>query len=134
MHFGDIGRPEADAREPLALFVDHGADTLRGLTVAFGRHQLQRRILKREQCAGGTIAGVFPGRRLRKQRLVGRDALLYISNENDDVIEPADHGKSPRVFLAARTFSTPIAIAAVRCGTLSARARASICSKARSRM
>ena len=34
--------------------------------------------------------------------------------EDDDVIEAGNHGKSPRVFLAARTFSTPIAIAAVR--------------------
>ena len=42
------------------------------------------------------------------------------------MIEPGDHGNSPRVFLAARTFSTPIAIAAVRCGILSAFARASI--------
>ena len=42
------------------------------------------------------------------------------------MVEPGDHGNSPRVFLAARTFSTPIAIAAVRCGTLSRSARATI--------
>ena len=34
------------------------------------------------------------------------------------MVEPSDHGNSPRVVLAARTFSTPIAIAAVRCGNL----------------
>ena len=44
------------------------------------------------------------------------------------------YGNSPRVVFAARTFSTPIAIAAVRCGILSALARAAIWSKARSRI
>ena len=54
-----------------------------------------------------------------------RPALIS-PTQNDDVVEAGDHGNSPRVFLAARTFSTPIAIAAVRCGILSALARATI--------
>jgi len=65
---------------------------------------------------------------------VGGCALVDFGDENDEMIEPGDHGNSPRVFLAARTFSTPIAIAAVRCEILSVRARVSICSKARSRI
>ena len=134
MHFGDVGGAKADAGEPLALFGKHGANPVRGRAVAVGRHQLQRHVVEREQHALGAVAAASPRRRARKQRLIGGGAGLDIADQNDDVIEPGDHGNSPRVFLAARTFSTPIAIAAVRCGILSALARATIWSKARSRM
>ena len=46
--------------------------------------------------------------------LLGADGGIYLAGENNKVIEARDYGNSPRVFLAARTFSTPIAIAAVR--------------------
>src|SRR5204863_2901864 len=134
VQFCDVIRAEAEARQSLALFGQHGADTARRLAVAAGRHQLDRHVVEREQHAVGAIAAVLPGRRTAEQRLIGGGALLDVAGENDDVVEARDHGKSPRVFLAARTFSTPIAIAAVRCAMLSAFARCSIWSKARSRI
>ena len=91
--------------------------------LAARRHQFQRRVVEREQDAVGALAAVLPGRRTGKQGLVGGGGRVDVAGENDDVVEAGDHGNSPRVFLAARTFSTPIAIAAVRCGILSALAR-----------
>ena len=94
--------------------------------LAARRHQFQRHVVEREQHALGAVAAVLPGRRPREQRLVGGGSRRDVAGQNDDVIEAGDHGNSPRVFLAARTFSTPIAIAAVRCGILSALARVTI--------
>src|SRR5262249_11331742 len=105
-----------------------------GHAVAARRHQLQRHVVEREQHAVGTIAGAPPGWCTSKQRFIGGCTRLDVFEQDDDVVEPGDHGKSPRVAFAARTFSTPIAMAAVRCGILSALARASIWSKARSRI
>ena len=85
-----------------------------GRCAAGRRHQLERHVVEREQYAVGAVAGVPPRRRAREQRLIGQFARRDIANQNDDMIEPGDHGKSPRVFFAARTFSTPIAMAAVR--------------------
>src|SRR6185312_642793 len=97
------------------------------------RHQFDGDVVEREQHTVGARAAVSPGWRAAQQRLIVGGGHVDILDEDDDMIESGDHGKSPRVFLAARTFSTPMAIAAVRCGTLSALARATICSKARSR-
>ena len=134
MHLCDVAGSKADARQPLALLRNYGTNPLRGCTVAAGRHQLKRHVIQCEQDAVGAIAGVSPRRRPREQRLVGRQTRLDIAHQHDDMIDPADHGNSPRVVFAARTFSTPIAIAAVRWEILSAFERATIRSKARSRM
>ena len=134
MHFRDVVGAKAEARQPLALFGDGRANPLRGSPLAARRHQFQRHIVEREQHPRGAAAAVSPRRRARQQRLAGGGTGLDIANENDDVIEPGDHGNSPRVVLAARTFSTPIAIAAVRWEMLSAFERITIWSKARSRM
>jgi hypothetical protein len=120
---GDVAGSKADARQPLALRGKHRTNTIRIRALAVRRHQFQRGVIEREQDAIGTMVAVLPGRRARKQRLVGRGRRMNVAGKNDDVIEADDHGNRPRVFLAARTFSTPIAIAAVRCGILSALAR-----------
>src|ERR1700691_3406601 len=134
MHPGDVGRSKAKTREPLALLGEHATESIRGRAIATGRHQLQRHVVEREQHALNAIVAALPRWRAREQRLVGGGARLDIADQNDDVIEPADHGNNPRTVFAARTFSTPIAIAAVRCGIPSAFERATIASKARSRM
>ena len=134
MHPADINGAKAQAGEPLALLRDNAANPIGGGAVAGGRQQLQRHVVEREQHAIGAVAAAAPRRRAREQRLVGRRGGGEVADQNDDVIEPADHGNSPRVFLAARTFSTPIAMAAVRCEMLSALERATIVSKARSRI
>src|SRR5258706_1768635 len=134
MHFRNVTGSKTDARQPLALLRNNRTNPIRGRAVAVGRHQLQRHVVEREQYAVGAVAGVPPRRRARKQRLIGQFGRRDIADQNDDVIEPGDHGKSPRVFFAARTFSTPIAIAAVRLEILSAFARITIWSKARSRI
>src|SRR5437660_8192505 len=134
MHLRDVANAEADARKSLALHFDHAANAIRGLGSARRRHQLQRHVVEREQHGLPALGRALPRWRPREQRLVGRLTCPDIVDENDDVIETRDHGNSPRVFLAARTFSTPIAMAAVRCGILPALERASIWSKARSRM
>ena len=123
MHLADVAGSEADACEALALCGQNAANPVRIGALAAWRHQFQRRVVEREQDAIGALAAVLPGRRARKQGLVSGRGRVDIAGENDDVIEAGDHGNRPRVFLAARTFSTPIAIAAVRCGILSALAR-----------
>src|ERR1700686_4937560 len=110
------------------------ADALRRRRMAGRRHQLERHVVEGEQHGLGAIALASPGRRAAEQQFISVGAGLDIGKQHDEVVEAGDHGNSPRVFLAARTFSTPIAIAAVRCGTLSTLARVSIWSKARSRM
>src|SRR4051794_24687832 len=134
MHFGNVAGPEADACEPLALGRKHRTDSIRVGALAVRCHQFQRRVVEREKDAIGAIAAVLPGRRACKQGLVSGGGRVDIAGENDDMVQAGDHGNRPRVFLAARTFSTPIAIAAVRCGILSALARCTMVSKARSRM
>src|SRR6202046_5402249 len=134
MHPGDLGRSKTDACEPVALFGEHATDSVRGRAIAARRHQLQRHVVEREQHALDPIVAALPRRRACEERLVGGGAGLDIADQHDDVIEPGDHGNSPRVFFAARTFSTPIAIAAVRWEMRSVLARATIWSKARSRM
>src|SRR5215204_3032596 len=134
MRPGDVAGPEADACHALALCGQQGTNAIRIGVLAARRHQFQRRIVEREQNAVGALAAVLPGRRARKQGLVSGGGGIDVAGENDDVVEAGDHGNRPRVFLAARTFSTPIAIAAVRCGMLSALARVTMVSKARSRM
>src|ERR1700738_4112354 len=134
MHLGDVTGSKTEAGEPLAPLGDGGANALRLRVLAVRRHQLQRDVVEREQRAVGAVAAVSPRRLPRKQRLIGCRSGFDIVHKHDDMVEPGDHGNSPRVFLAARTFSTPIAIAAVRCGILSALARASIWPKARSRI
>src|SRR5262249_20884683 len=134
VHLRDIGGCEADAGEPLAARAYHVANAI-GRNAELARcHQFQRHVIERERYALGAVAAVVPGRRAAEQRLVAGGALADVPYEDDDVVEANDHGNSPRVFLAARTLSTPMAIAAVRCGILSASARARICSKARSRI
>src|SRR5262249_35636937 len=120
------------ARQALALFCQYRANALGALRFAFGRHQLQRDVVEREQRTGYTVAPVAPGWCAAEQYLVGGRARFDILGDNDDMVESGDHGNRPRVFLAARTFSTPIAMAAVRWGTLSVLARSNIWSKARS--
>jgi hypothetical protein len=134
MHFFDVAGAKTEARQSLALRGDDAADPVRGRALAARRHQLQRHVVEREQHAVGAVAAVAPRQCAREQGLVGSRSGFDIADENDDVIEPGDHGNSPRVFFAARTFSTPIAIAAVRWEIPSALARATIWSKARSRM
>src|SRR6478736_9577972 len=134
MHLRNVGGAKTDTGQALALLGNDRADPVRSHAETLGRHQLQRHVVKCEQHAVGAIAGAPPRRCAAKQRLVGRGGSPDIVDQKDDVIEPGDHGKSPRVFLAARTFSTPIAIAAVRWGTLSAFARITTWSNARSRM
>jgi hypothetical protein len=114
MHFRNVTGPKTEARQPLALLRKDCANPVRSRAVAVGRHQLQCHVVECKQHAIGAVAGVPPRRRARKQGLISRFAGRDIADQNDDVIEPGDHGKSPRVFFAARTFSTPIAIAAVR--------------------
>ena len=126
MHFGDIAGAKAKARQPLALLGEHAANPVGGRALAVGRHQLQRHVVEREQHSVGAVAGASPRRRAREQRLIGAAASPDVADQNDDVIEPGDHGNSPRVVLAARTFSTPIAIAAVRWEILSVFARITI--------
>ena len=134
MHPGDVGRSKADARKPVALRSQHCTDPVRGHAMAARRHQLQCHVVEREQHALDAVAAALPRRRAREQRLIGGGAGLDVVDQNDDVIQTVDHGNRPRVVFAARTFSTPIAIAAVRCGMLSTFARATIWSKARSRI
>ena len=139
MHFGDVVGTKTKARQSFALIGEHAANAIRGGAVAARGHQFQRHIVEREQHALGAVAAGLPRWRAREQCLVGRRACPDVVDEDDDVIEPndcgtSDHGKSPRVVLAARTFSTPIAIAAVRWEMLSVLARSSIVSNARSRM
>src|ERR1700723_3676099 len=134
MHPGDVAGSKAEACEPLALLGEHATDSIRGRAIATGRHQLQRDVVEREQHALDAVVAALPRWRAREQGLIGGGARLDIADQNDDVIEPSDHGNSPRTVFAARTFSTPIAIAAVRCGIPSVFERATIASKARSRM
>ena len=60
--------------------------------------------------------------------------VITLSLRGREISPRADsgHGNSPRVFFALRTFSTPIAIAAVRCETLSCSTRFITWPKARS--
>jgi hypothetical protein len=66
--------------------------------------------MQSEQCARRAPRDPRAG----QQGLLGAGGGIYLAGENNKVIEARDYGNSPRVFLAARTFSTPIAIAAVR--------------------
>ena len=105
----------------------HRADAIGAVALAARRHQFQRHIVEREQHAR---------RRRRRHSATTAHARTASGRRRSPAsISPirtttwssaGDHGNSPRVFLAARTFSTPIAIAAVRCGILSAFARATI--------
>ena len=80
----------------------------------------------------GGLAGLFCWVRLSQQP--GPVVMGPRFREDDEKYFRGCHGKSPRIVFAARTFSTPIAIAAVRCGILSTFDRITIWSKARSRM
>src|SRR5436309_9789457 len=136
MHPRDIGGRKANAGEPLALLVEYGTNAVGDCTIAVRRYQLQRHVIEREQHRCRAVANTAPRGCAREQSLMCSDAGLEIVDQNDNVIEPGNetHGNSPRVVLAARTFSTPIAIAAVRCGMPSVFARDTIASKARSRI
>src|SRR3569833_2421846 len=134
MHLADVRGRKADAGEPLAPRREDLANAIGAPTGAARRHQFERHVVEREQHAIGTVAGLSPGGLSRQQRLVGGHARVHVVQQDDDMVEPRDHGNSPLVFLAARTFSTPIAIAAVRCETFSLLTRFSMVSKARSRI
>ena len=130
----DIADAEANAGKALAPDFHDAADALSRRRVACGRHQLERHVVEGEQHGFGAVDLAAPRRRAPEQQFIGFGAGLDIPKQHNEVVQAGDHGNSPRVFLAARTFSTPIAIAAVRCGILSALDRATIWSKARSRI
>ncbi len=70
------------------------------------RHQFQRHVVEREQHAVGAVTAVSPRRHARKQCLIGGGRGRDIADQNDDMIEPGDHDKRPRMVVARIAISS----------------------------
>ncbi len=89
----DIVHREGQARESLALGVEHGAQAVRAGAMAGGRDQLRRDVGELEHRGFTPAARGLrpPARGSAEQPLVGRDPGVEIAHRDDHVIECSNH-------------------------------------------